>query len=318
MSSLPRIGTAGWSYPHWNGLVYPASRGATQHPLDLLAKQFDVVEINSSFYQPLKPELVKLWMKKIELNANFQFTAKLHQHFTHQRILDDAEVAVFKDGVRPLLNGNRLGALLMQFPWSFRFTAENREFFIKLRRAFGEYPLVAEMRHSSWMAEEAIGTFIDYRVGFCNIDQPEYTRAMPPTAFLTSGIGYVRLHGRNPQNSLGGYDRTRDQRGQREQGVARMRQHDYLYSEAELAEWLKRIEHVGRYAESTFVVFNNDAEAKSVVNALQLRAMVSGERLPAPKELRRRYPLQLEHYCPQHAEQQSLFSAGAGREQEAA
>ena len=112
MSSLPRIGTAGWSYPHWNGLVYPASRGAAQHPLDLLAKQFDVVEINSSFYQSLKPELVKLWIKKIELNPTFQFTAKLHQHFTHQRILEDAEIAVFKDGVRPLLNANRLGALL--------------------------------------------------------------------------------------------------------------------------------------------------------------------------------------------------------------
>jgi hypothetical protein len=97
-----------------------------------------------------------------------------------------------------------------------------------------------------------------------------------------------------------------------------MRQHVYLYSEAELAEWLKRIEHVGRYAESTFVVFNNDAEAKSVVNALQLRAMVSGERPAAPKELRRRYPLQLEQYGPQHAEQQSLFPSGASREQEAA
>jgi uncharacterized protein YecE (DUF72 family) len=140
---------------------------------------------------------------------------------------------------------------------------------------------------------------------------------MPPTAFLTSGIGYVRLHGRNPHNSLGGYDRPRDQRDQK---VARMRQHDYLYSEVELAEWVKRIEHVGRYAESTFVVFNNDAEAKSVVNALQLRAMVAGDRptAPAPKELRRRYPMQLGQYGPQQAEQQPLFPAGVSREQEAA
>ena len=56
---LPRIGTAGWSYPHWNGIVYPAGRGTGPHPLDQLAKQFDLVEINSSFYQSLKPELVK-------------------------------------------------------------------------------------------------------------------------------------------------------------------------------------------------------------------------------------------------------------------
>ena len=303
MSHLPRIGTAGWSYPHWTGVVYPAARAAGPHPLEHLAKQFDTLEINSSFYQPLKPELTKLWMKKVEFNQRFQFTAKLHQRFTHNRILEDAEVAEFKDGIRPMLNANRLGALLMQFPWSFRFTAENRDFFIKLRRAFGEYPLVAEMRHSSWMAEEAIGTFIDYRVGFCNIDQPEYTRAMPPTAFLTSGIGYARLHGRNPQNSLGAFDRAGNSK------LARSRQHDYLYSEAELAEWIKRIEHINRYADSTFVVFNNDAAAKSVVNALQLRAMISGERPAAPKELRRRYPVELQGFGPNFAEQQSLFNA---------
>jgi uncharacterized protein YecE (DUF72 family) len=187
----------------------------------------------------------------------------------------------------------------MQFPWSFRFTAENREFFIQLRRAFHEFPLVAEMRHSSWMAEEAIGTFIDYRVGFCNIDQPEYTRAMPPTAFLTSGVGYVRLHGRNPKNSLGAYDRE----------AARGRQHDYLYSEQELDEWAQRIAHIGRFADSTFVVFNNDAGAKSFVNALQLQARITGVRNAAPKELRRRYPIELELFGRQQAEQQCLFSA---------
>jgi uncharacterized protein YecE (DUF72 family) len=298
MAASPRVGTAGWTYPHWNGLVY-TDKGL--HPLEQLARSFDAVEINSSFYQPLKPEVVRLWMKKVERNPRFLFTAKLHQRFTHARVLDDAEVAAFKDGLRPMLRSNKLGALLMQFPWSFRFTAENREFFIRLRRAFGEFPLVAEMRHSSWMAEEAVGTFIDYRVGFCNIDQPEYMRAMPPTAFLTSGVGYVRLHGRNPKNSLGAYDKS----------ALRARQHDYLYSDDELVEWTKRIEHVGRYAESMFVILNNDAAGKSVVNALQLKAMVSGVRSAAPRELRRRYPMELEKFTPQYAEQQSLFSAVA-------
>jgi uncharacterized protein YecE (DUF72 family) len=187
----------------------------------------------------------------------------------------------------------------MQFPWSFRFTAENRDFFIKLRRTFHEFPLVAEMRHNSWLAEEAIGTFLDYKVGFCNIDQPGYTRAMPPTTYLTSSIGYVRLHGRNPQNSLGAYDRA----------AARLSQHDYLYSEAELGEWAKRVEQIRRFSEATYVIFNNDAGGKSLVNALQLQSMISGVRIPAPKELRRRYPVELEHFGPHSAEQQSLFSA---------
>ena len=177
-----RVGTAGWSYPHWAGLVYPKAHAPGFHPLELIAKQLDCVEINSSFYQPLKPEVVKLWIKKVEAYPDFTFTAKLHQDFTHKRVLDQASIALFKEGLWPLLRAKKLGALLMQFPWSFRFTAENREFFIDLRRAFHEFPLVAEMRHSSWMAEEATGTFLDYRVGFCNIDQPHYTRAMPPTA----------------------------------------------------------------------------------------------------------------------------------------
>src|SRR5580692_12374405 len=235
MAPSPFIGTAGWSYPHWNGLVYPKTYGSGFHALEFLSRRFDSVEINSSFYQHLKPEVVRLWMKKVEANPRFQFTAKLHQTFTHSRVLDEGEISSFAVGLRPLLRAKKLGALLMQFPWSFRFTAENKDFFIRLRRAFHEFPLVAEMRHSSWMAEEAVGVFLDYRVGFCNIDQPEYTRAMPPTSYLTSAVGYVRLHGRNPQNSLGSF---------RNSGGQRVQQHDYLYSEAELAEWAKRIEHV--------------------------------------------------------------------------
>jgi len=301
-----RIGTAGWSYPHWNGLVYPKTPWPGFHALEVIAKHLDTVEINSSFYQQLKPEVVRLWIKKVEANPGFLFTTKLHQQFTHNRVLDAAEIAGFKAGLAPLVQAKKLGAVLMQFPWSFRFTAENREFFIRLRRAFHECPLVAEMRHSSWMAEEAIGTFLDYHVGFCNIDQPAYTSAMPPTAFLTSQVGYVRLHGRNPRNSLGGFERPSQGMGQ---NGTRTLQHDYLYSEAELREWVTRIQHAGRFADRTFVIFNNDAGAKSFVNALEVQAMLKGVRGAAPKELRRRYPVELEHFGPRGAEQQWLFPA---------
>ncbi len=305
MSPSIHVGTAGWSYPHWNGLVYPKAHAPGFHPLELIAKQLDAVEINSSFYQPLKPEVVKLWMRKVEAYPEFTFTAKLHQDFTHKRVLDHANISLFKEGLWPLLRAKKLGALLMQFPWSFRFTAENREFFIDLRRAFHEFPLVAEMRHSSWMAEEAIGTFLDYRVGFCNIDQPQYTRAMPPTAILTSDVGYVRMHGRNPKNSLGLFERSAF-----EPSALRRRQHDYLYSPPELEEWAQRIEQTARFADRTFVVFNNDAAGKSFVNALQTRRLLRGTtHVNAPKDLRRRYPVELEHFGPRHAEQQSLFTA---------
>ncbi len=87
MSSSPRVGTAGWSYQHWNGVVYPKTYPPGFHPLEFLARRLNTIEINSSFYQPLKPEVVKLWMRKVEANPHFQFTAKLHQHFTHGRDL---------------------------------------------------------------------------------------------------------------------------------------------------------------------------------------------------------------------------------------
>jgi uncharacterized protein YecE (DUF72 family) len=306
MSTSLYIGTAGWAYPHWNGVVYPAKPIPGSHALDVVAKHLDLVEINSSFYQFLKPELVKFWIKRASDSPRFIFTAKLNQRFTHSRVLENSEIQAFKEGLWPLLKSGKLGAVLMQFPWSFRFTAENQDFLIRLRRAFHEFPLAAEMRHSSWMAEEAVGTFLDYRIGFCNIDQPEYTRAMPPTSLLTSGIGYVRLHGRNPANALGAAIQDQAQAGK---PFARLRQHDYLYAEAELEGWAKRIEHIQRFADKTFVVFNNDAGGKSFVNALQLRSTMTGVRGAAPRDLRRRFPVELSPFDPAYAEQQLLFSA---------
>jgi len=110
------------------------------------------------------------------------------------------------------------------------------------------------------MYEEALGTLIDYRVGFCNIDQAEYIKAMPPTGFLTSPIGYVRLHGRNPQDWKQEFGRA----------GSSLSRHDYLYSRDELREWQPRIEHLTSLADNTFVFLNNDIGGKGVVNALQL------------------------------------------------
>lgn len=299
MSSSPLVGTAGWAYPYWNGVVFPKSLRPGTHLLEIVSEHLNTVEINSTFYQHLKPEVAKLWIKKISANPRFLFTAKLHQRFTHGRFLEPLEIAEFKEGLKPLQRANRLGALLMQFPWSFRFTAENREFLIRLRRTFYEFPLAAEMRNASWLAEEAVGTFLDYKIGFCNIDQPEYSNAMPPTSYLTSGIGYVRLHGRNPGNTMGSFDRD----------AFRTRQHDYLYSAEELEQWKRRVETINRFAERTFVVFNNDSAGKSFVNALQMDAELNGAHSTSPIELRRRYPLQLQNIPHRHAGQQLLFTA---------
>ena len=277
--AMPLIGVAGWSYPQWEGLVYPRVRRGAAHALEHLSSQVDAVEINNSFYRPIRPEYARLWLKVVESNPRFLFSAKLQQNFTHGREINTADAAVFSEGLRPIHKAGRLGALLMQFPWSFRFTSENRAFLIDLRRTFHEFPLVAELRHASWLADEAKGTLIDYKIGFCNIDQPAHTTAMPPTALLTSGVGYVRLHGRNPENSVAAY----------RPDATRQAQHDYLYNADEIAQWRLRIEKFRKFAGRTMVIFNNDPRGKSVVNALQMQYLYDPARNVAPEPLKRVY-----------------------------
>lgn len=259
------IGPSGWHFPHWDGVIYPRNRPRGFHPLEFLSQRFDAVEIAASFETDIRPELARLWMAKVQQNSRFQFAARLHRRFTHERQLDDTAVESFSVGLRELKQGKRLGAVLMQFPWSFRFTKENRDYFIELRRAFHEFPLVAEMRHESWMSSEAVGTLIDYRVGFCNLDQPDHVKAMPATAFLTSPVAYFRLHGRQRAWWWNEFQQTpRIQNGSHR---------GYAYSPAELNEWKNRVEQVRGIAERSFCFFTNDGGGQSVLNAMQFSGL---------------------------------------------
>jgi uncharacterized protein YecE (DUF72 family) len=121
------------------------------------------------------------------------------------------------------------------------------------------------------MADEALGTLIDYRLGFVNIDQPAYAGATPPSALATSDIGYFRLHGRDPRY------------WKREFAGARngARADNYLYSPGELDAWVDRIRHVRPFTRSTFVILANPAAGKSVVNGLQLASLLNvGDGVP--------------------------------------
>jgi uncharacterized protein YecE (DUF72 family) len=298
-----RCGPAGWAYPGWNGVVYPRGVNSQFRPLEFLSRFFDVCEVNRTFYQPIRPEVAHLWMAQVASNPRFLFTVKLGRRFTHERALDPSEISVFKEGIRPLHRAKKLGCVLMQFPWTFRFTEENRDFVIRLRRWFHEFPLVVEMRHVSWMREEAVGTLIDNHLGFCNIDQAAYTKAMPPTALLTSAVAYVRLHGRNPND-------WEQEFGRGDEGTAARKpvaRHDYLYSPDELAEWKQRIGEIAGLATHTFVVANNDAGGKSVVNALQMAAILGDSRRNAPGELIQRYPQALAQFRADYPVQRDLF-----------
>ena len=170
----------------------------------------------------------------------------------------------------------KFGALLIQFPVSFKNTALNREYLETLLRQFIEYPRAVEVRHSTWNNPETIAYFTERNVSFVNIDQPLLGRSLEPTTHVTSGIGYVRLHGRNY-----------DQWFEAEKSADR---YNYLYKPNELAGWKERVETIAKAAKITFVVTNNHFEAKAGVNGLQLKHMLTGRRVLAPESLLAHYP----------------------------
>ena len=192
-----RIGTAGWQYRDWEGIVYPKPRPRGFDPLSYLAGFFDLVEINSSFYGPPQAGASRSWVARVADHPDFRFTAKLWKGFTHERNATVSDEKLFKEGIQPLVDAGRLGALLIQFPWSFKNEQENRNYVWQLQNRFADYPLVLEVRHSSWIEPQVLDTLAELAVGLCNIDQPLFHRSVKPAAHSTSGIGYVRLHGRN-------------------------------------------------------------------------------------------------------------------------
>lgn len=273
-----RIGPAGWSYTDWKGVVYPASARSTFDPLAYLAKFFDTIEINSSFYRPPTPATTRSWAKRVAENPDFMFTAKLHRLFTHERgKATKADGKVFREGMGPLADAGKLGALLLQFPWSFKNSADERAYLAKLIAQFKDYPLVIEVRHASWNTPAIYEELEELEVGICNIDQPLFSRSIKPSALSTSAVGYVRLHGRNYQN----WFREKAPRDER---------YNYLYSLEELEPWIARIKEVARQTKDAYVITNNHFLGKAVVNALEIKSTLQERRVPAPLPLLQKYP----------------------------
>jgi uncharacterized protein YecE (DUF72 family) len=272
-----RIGPAGWSYPDWKGQVYPKPPPRGFDPLTYLAQYVDAIEINSSFYRIPEPKTTTRWVERVADHPVFRFTAKLWQGFTHECTASAADEAAFRQAMAPLHDAGRLGAVLLQFPYRFHDTADNREHLRQLVAAFQAYPLVLEVRHRSWDRPQVYEFLRELGIGFCNIDQPQVSYSIGLTHVVTSPVGYLRLHGRNVATWFA-------------EGADAAARYDYRYPAEELEPLVDVVEVLSRQARETYLITNNHFRGQAVLNALELRSHLRRSPVPVPPPLLVAYP----------------------------
>jgi uncharacterized protein YecE (DUF72 family) len=304
-----RIGTSGWNYPSgkgtWNGVFYPTTRSKRQgtagfDELRFYAEHFDTVEVNTTFYGQPKPDVTQGWVNRTP--PGFEFSLKLYQKFTHPRMFREAALARapgsegplldllsqvtrsdiddFRAGIDPLASAGRLGSLLAQFPPSFKNDSPSRDYLADLLRAFGDYPTAVELRHRSW--SDAIGDTLSLLNGFgaawVQIDEPKFRFSIRQNYLPNvTSFYYMRLHGRNATEWW--------------RHAASEDRYNYLYSAGELKEFSEIAGAARELVKKSYLYTNNHFSAKSVVNAVMLKAQL-GEPIDGeyPPELVKRYP----------------------------
>jgi uncharacterized protein YecE (DUF72 family) len=268
------IGTSGWSYPKgegtWKGFFYPAGR---INELEYYSQFFNTVEVNSSFYRPPDPGIVYNWVKRVP--AGFLFAVKLWQKFTHPAMFKEAtgEVAVisqqdvdtFCRSLEPLVKAGKLGALLAQFPPSFKNDNYGQQIIGALGRTFGQYPLAVELRHRSWSDDPRTAQILrENNIAWVQIDEPKFASSVAADVPLTADIAYFRFHGRNARDWWTGDNETR---------------YRYLYSPDEIAGLAARVKAAAARTKMLFAFFNNHWQAYAPKNAGDLKAALQ---LPFP------------------------------------
>jgi len=303
------VGTSGWSYPSgkgtWNGIFYPATRSKRQgtanfDELRFYAEHFDTVEVNTTFYGQPRAEVTAGWVARTP--GRFTFSLKLYQKFTHPTMFREtalksapgsegplldllaevtrSDIDEFRAGIEPIARAGRLGALLAQFPPSFKSTPASRDYLGQLLRLFGDYPVAVELRHRSW--SDAFGETLELLNGFqaawVQIDEPKFKFSIRQNALPNvAGFYYMRLHGRNVAQWW--RHEHRDDR------------YNYLYSAEELKEFSEIAGAAKALVRKAYLYTNNHFAAKSVVNAVMLKAQL-GEPIEGqyPPEIVERYP----------------------------
>jgi uncharacterized protein YecE (DUF72 family) len=276
------IGTSGWSYPRgagtWAGYFYPAG---TANELEYYSQFFNTVEINSSFYRPPNPGFAENWVKRTP--NDFFFAVKLWQKFTHPKmyeaatgeaaVISQSDVDLFNHSIEPLYKSGKLGALLAQFPPSFKNDRYGQQILSAVIRTFGQYRLAVELRHRSWSDDAHTAELLrEHNVAWVQIDEPKFPSSIAADIPLTADMAYFRFHGRNKETWWTGDSETR---------------YKYLYSPEEIKELADKIRPAFEQTRLTFAFFNNHWRGYAPRNAADMKRelKLTVQELPIPGKL---------------------------------
>lgn len=281
------IGTAGWSYKDWVPNFYPKNQSGGFDWLQFYSHYFNCVEVNSTYYTYMSPKIVEAWIKKVEDSSDFIFHIKLHQDFTHKRMFYEQNIKAVRYNLDILRKSERLGGLLIQFPYSYSFDGNSVHHIQKIRDIFSDISCFVEVRHSSWNNNRALEFFKENDLTFCTIDQPQIGQAIEFDPIITNDKAYIRFHGRNVEawkKSLSNFGKTQTYEEQSSR-------YNYLYSPGELVEIEQKIKSIQQKVKEVNVIMNNHPQGDAVANAFELIHLLEEKaKVEMPTTITKVYP----------------------------
>ncbi len=236
------IGTSGWSYNHWDDVLYGPSL-PPERRLGRYVQDFDTVELNASYYRWPREQTFRGWRRR--LPDGFRMSVKAPRGLTHGRRLygPEAWTPRLVDCWHEL--ADRRGVLLVQLPPDLERDDDRLDYFL---RSLPDWMQVAvELRHSSWVTDPVFELLSRRRAAYVVMSGAR----LPCVLRATSTTVYVRLHGPDHDHLYGG-----------------------SYSETDLHWWADRIREWRQGAHDVFVYFNNDGHGHAVSNARRLSTLL--------------------------------------------
>ncbi len=281
------IGTAGWSYKDWVPNFYPKNQSGGFDWLQFYSHYFNCVEVNATYYTYLSPRIVEGWIKKVSDVNDFIFHIKLHQDFTHKRKFNEQNIKAVRYNLDLLKKSERLGGILIQFPYSYSFDGTSVSYIQKLRDIFPDISCFIEVRHSSWKNNRAYEFFKENDLTFCTIDQPQIGQAIEFDPIITNDKAYIRFHGRNVE----AWKKSLSNFGKPQTYEEQSSRYCYLYSPGELIEIVQKIKSIQQKVKEVNVIMNNHPQGDAVANAFELIHLLEEKtKVEMPATIVKAYP----------------------------